>query len=247
MSQTPTNLIASPHELASCVVHDVSAVHVAKQVPSYAGLRHDVLRHAGTGKRVLDVGCNEGALARELKRRDSDCRVWGIDINPTALQRAEDVLERGFQLNLDDCDRLQQQLDGLAFDTIIAADVLEHTIDPWKVLTCLVERLAPGGHVLLSLPNFGHWESIWHLIRQRFPRRSRGLYDDTHLRFFMKGNLRELEPPSFRGRVVQRNFRLWEGRQTPADVAVRYSVGLVPWLREYFVFQYLIRLERVRK
>ncbi len=217
----------------------------SKQVSSYAGSRPDVLAHVRAPTTVLDVGCNEGALARDIRSRFPGARVWGMDINPDAIAKARDVLESGYCLNLDSEGELEQCLGEQTFDTIIAADVLEHTVNPWAVLKQLVRRLNDGGEVLVSLPNFGHWETIFHLLRQRFPRRSRGLYDDTHLRFFMLRNLPELAIDSCRIEIVQRNYRIWERCGTFVDRRLFGPViDWIPWVREYFVFQYIIRVEK---
>src|SRR5438477_1876555 len=101
----------------------------AKNVASYQGARPDIVRFVNRARYVLDVGCNVGAVARELKEKFPGCAVWGIEINPNALKRAEPVLEAGFCLNLDDDDSLREALSTLQFDTIIAGDVLEHTTD----------------------------------------------------------------------------------------------------------------------
>ena len=43
------------------------------------------------------------------------------------------------------------------FDCIIYGDVLEHLRDPWALLAIQVTRLAPGGVVLICMPNVEHW------------------------------------------------------------------------------------------
>src|SRR5439155_1577879 len=41
-------------------------------------------------------------------------------------------------------------------DCVIFADVLEHLVDPWKALAAWRARLAPGGKLLVSIPNVLH-------------------------------------------------------------------------------------------
>ena len=43
------------------------------------------------------------------------------------------------------------------FDVVLAGDVLEHVRDPGRVLEQARELLAPGGRLIVSVPNFGHW------------------------------------------------------------------------------------------
>ena len=70
------------------------------------------------------------------------------------------------------------------FDYIICADVLEHLRDPLRMLRDCHARLAPGGALILSLPNSGHWYFRWNVLLGRFPQHDRGLFDRTHLHFY---------------------------------------------------------------
>jgi hypothetical protein len=44
--------------------------------------------------------------------------------------------------------------------------------------------LAPGGHVLVAVPNVLEWRSRLALTRGRFDYAAHGIFDRTHLRFF---------------------------------------------------------------
>jgi hypothetical protein len=76
---------------------------------------------------------------------------------------------------------------------VIAADVLEHLVDPWGVLRRAVALLDPGGTAVVSLPNVRYVLTFWRLIRDgRWPRESAGPFDATHLRWFTPLDAREL-------------------------------------------------------
>ena len=74
-------------------------------------------------------------------------RVIGVDV-----AKHEGVGERldGF-IEADLNDGLPTET-GDGFDVIVAADVLEHTIDPGALLADLVRRLSPDGSILVSVP-----------------------------------------------------------------------------------------------
>jgi hypothetical protein len=57
-------------------------------------------------------------------------------------------------------------------------------VDPWQVLREMRGLLAPGGHVLLSVPNIAHWTARLNLLFGRFDYTDGYLMDRTHLRWF---------------------------------------------------------------
>ncbi len=144
-----------------------------------------VLEAVPAGAHVLDVGCAGGHLADELSRRG--CTVCGVELEAApARARGLDVVEG----SIDD-PAVRELLPG-ALDAVVCADVLEHLPDPWETLGFLASRLAPGGTVIVSLPNAGHWTVRRALLAGRFPREDFGLFDRTHLRWLTRADAHEL-------------------------------------------------------
>jgi SAM-dependent methyltransferase len=129
----------------------------------------------GQGRRVLDVGCAEGFFADLLAQRGY--AVTGVDWpgtpHPPTMEFRGADLDGGLG-NV-----------GGGFDWIVCADVLEHLRDPLRMLVECRERLAPGGAIIASLPNSGHWYFRANVMAGRFPQDPKGLFDRTHLHFFM--------------------------------------------------------------
>ncbi|MCI0351146.1 MAG: class I SAM-dependent methyltransferase, partial [Acidobacteriales bacterium] len=72
-------------------------------------------------------------------------------------------------------------------DLLLFLDVLEHLPNPEKLLRHLTAKLAPGGTVIVSLPNIAHLSvSIPLLVWGRFNYADAGILDRTHLRFFVR-------------------------------------------------------------
>ncbi len=133
------------------------------------------------GSTVLDVGLADGSVAREVVRRG--CRVWGIEIDAEAAAAANDVCEQVVVGDVETLD-LDTEFEGRRFDVVLLLDVLEHLVDPPATLRRTAAMLAPGGHVVVSLPNVTHAAVRLDLLQGRFTYTEAGLLDRTHLRFF---------------------------------------------------------------
>jgi 2-polyprenyl-3-methyl-5-hydroxy-6-metoxy-1,4-benzoquinol methylase len=145
-----------------------------------------VLRMIGSRKRVLELGCAAGSVTKVLA--DRGCRVTGIEIDPDAAQTAKEWAEEVIVGDLDTMD-IAEALAGKEYDVILAADVLEHLRDPKRCVQACLEQLAPGGEVVLSIPNVAHADVRLALLDGRFDYRPLGLLDETHLRFFTRESL----------------------------------------------------------
>ncbi|HEY7519592.1 MAG TPA: class I SAM-dependent methyltransferase [Methylomirabilota bacterium] len=140
----------------------------------------------GHGRRLLDVGAADGLLSRHLTERG--WKVTGIEADPAMAAAGAAHCE---QMLVADLNRGVPALDGL-FDTIVCADVLEHLADPAAVLPALLTALAPGGDVVISVPNVAHLWMRLSLLAGCFQYADRGILDRTHLRFFTRRTLDEL-------------------------------------------------------
>lgn len=133
---------------------------------------------------ILDLGCSNGALGGSLKHGRPDRRLWGVEYDAGFAASAAAVLDRVQcadlnQLNWDAAFGEQR------FDCVIFADVLEHLVEPLQCLRQARRFLAPGATVVVSLPNIRHLSAFVSIfLRGQFPRRDRGLFDRTHLRWF---------------------------------------------------------------
>jgi 2-polyprenyl-3-methyl-5-hydroxy-6-metoxy-1,4-benzoquinol methylase len=137
----------------------------------------------GHGRRLLDVGAADGLLGRHLTERG--WKVTGIEADPAMAAAGAAHCER---MLVADLNRAVPTLDGL-FDVIVCGDVLEHLADPPAVLRALLRALAPGGDVVVSVPNVAHLWVRLSLLAGRFDYADRGILDRTHLRFFTRKTL----------------------------------------------------------
>src|SRR3989344_7967159 len=105
------------------------------------------IRHIGTGKKVLDIGCRDGVLTSTYCAGNT---VLGIDIDSAALETAKRNLGIDtMQFNLTD----DWPLPAASFDVVVAGEVLEHLYFPEKVIERVARTLKPNGIFLGSVPN----------------------------------------------------------------------------------------------
>ena len=140
----------------------------------------------GRGRTLLDVGAADGLLSRHFSARG--WRVTGIESDSVAAQAGAHWCDRMVVANLD---RETPKLEG-PYDAIVYGDILEHLADPLRVLVDLSPSLAPGGRVVVSVPNVAHFIIRLSLLVGRFDYIDRGILDHTHLRFFTERSLRAL-------------------------------------------------------
>jgi len=128
--------------------------------------------------RVLDIGCNTGAVGRELKK-EKNCYVVGIDVN--------DVHELdGYDYYIKSDIEIAEFNNFIPFDYIILGDVLEHLNHPLDVLLKVKKWIKPEGYILVSVPNIANWRIRLALLFGDFNYTDNGIMDITHKRFFTK-------------------------------------------------------------
>jgi len=247
------DVVARSRHLGPTEVGSVGVASVDEAVhdhASYRGPREDLLGWVSSPRSVLDVGCNEGSFARALLRRFPDVKVCGIDRNRDALERARPALDQGWVLDLDDVDALESVLGDRTFDHVVAGDVLEHTVRFERITGVLYRHLAPGGRIVVSVPNWGHWHTLWVFLTRRWQRNDRGIFDRTHRTVIMYRNLPEFlsECPGGKFRLLSRRYRLFETnrgyRLNMALTRLLSPLQAVPGLRDLVTFGYVFSIER---
>lgn len=104
------------------------------------------------GKRILDVGCGEGRLARSL--RDRGARVVAVDFSEALISEAQSA--RGGRKNIDYRVGAAEDLDRVVggereFDVVIANMSLHCMRDPHLVIHKMAHLVSPGGQLVFSV------------------------------------------------------------------------------------------------
>ena len=139
-----------------------------------------VLRRVPASARtLLDVGCGAGDNARILKA--SGIVVDGVTLSPVERDEAAKFCRR---VVIHDLEKgLPAELSG-RYDCVLCSHVLEHICWPEKLLHDIRDRLAPGGVLVVALPNLFFYKNRWNLLAGRFEYEGSGLMDNTHFRWY---------------------------------------------------------------
>lgn len=136
---------------------------------------------------VLDVGCNNGLIGREIIRL-SQASIDGIDINEEALEEAGKSYRKVFRRDLY---QSKLEIDAEKYDYIVFSDILEHLPRPDLILRDAKKYLKDDGKIIISLPNVARFEVRLDLLFGNFDY-SPGILSEDHLRFFTKKSAIEM-------------------------------------------------------
>jgi methionine biosynthesis protein MetW len=203
---------------------------------AYETPRPEIARHVpASARRVLDLGCAAGGLATLLKRR-GPVEVVGVERDATYAAAAAARCDRVVHADLDELDPAELG----RFDCLVAADVLEHLVDPWTVLRTYAQILEPHGTAVVSLPNVAHWSTYAALARGTWPRNPEGIHDATHLRWFTLRDARDLltQAGLQPGTVERRPRLIWRGSRL--DDLLGPAAVRVPGIRTLVTFQHVL-------
>ena len=184
----------------------------------------------GRGRRILDVGAADGIVSRRLTERG--WRVTGLEGDPALAQAGARHCERMLTANLN---REIPEVAG-PFDAILYGDVLEHLVDPLRVLVELDRSLGPNGVVIISVPNIAHLWIRLLLLVGRFDYLDRGILDQSHLRFFTERSLRAM--------LADAGLSIERFSATPAPL---YQILPVSWHRKWVAATHSINAVIARK
>jgi len=105
---------------------------------------------------VLEVGCGEGFVLDYLAKRNIDLKFYGIDVNYSALNTAQNisapiidyVCADGFQIPYADN----------TFDVVLLPEIIEHVSDPEKIL--LESIRVSSFYILVTVPREPYFQKI---------------------------------------------------------------------------------------
>lgn len=158
----------------------------------------------GPGRKVLDLGCRDGALTSRYAQGNE---VVGVDADREALAEAEKL---GIETRWADLDE-PLPFEDASFDVVVAGELLEHLRDPGRLVREVLRVLRPGGTFVASVPNAYRLKNRLRFMLGRKPED-----DPTHLQMFSAADVQQLlagfDQPALNfiaGRLVPLHARLF--------------------------------------
>lgn len=148
------------------------------------------------GDRLLDIGCHDGRLLRDVRLRIEA----GTGIDPIA---EPGTTPEGFAIFRGHFPADLEAADG-SFDCITALAVLEHVHEPEAFAAACFGLLAPGGRVVLTVPHPAVDRIVDTLIALKL---ADGMDFEEHHGFDVRQTARLFEGAGF-SRVARRPFQL---------------------------------------
>lgn len=116
--------------------------------------------------------------------------IVGIDVNGEVAQKGRPYYNK---LIVGNVEKINLPFEKDYFDCILYGDVLEHLVDPYRVLKEHWVFLRNGGTIICSIPNVRHYRIIKELVfKGKWEYKEDGIMDRTHLRFFTLDSIRRM-------------------------------------------------------
>jgi len=132
-------------------------------------------------RRILDVGCSVGKTGEMLVEKGFE-EIFGVEIDSKAAEQAKPFYK---EVIVGDVEKDILPFSKSFFDCILYGDVLEHLVNPWRVLMNHKEILSDDGVIICSIPNIRFYRVLKSLFfKGRWDYTPLGILDRTHLRFF---------------------------------------------------------------
>lgn len=139
-------------------------------------------------KRLFELGCGNGSVARGLTQRGWD--VTGVDPSAEGIAHANHCHP---ELKL----HTGSAYDNLAgqygqFPVVLSLEVVEHVFAPRHYARTLFELVAAGGSAIISTPYHGYWKNLAMAVSGRMDKHFTALWDNGHIKFWSIATLSEL-------------------------------------------------------
>ena len=180
----------SESSTSTCGYHydDPGAPHTHSYLwkPVIAGLA-DIRRATGR-PRVFDLGCGNGAFARQLKVLGYE--VTGVDPSEQGIALARKADSELALFTGSAYEPLAATYG--TFPAVVSLEVVEHVYAPRDYARCIKDLLQPGGHAIISTPYHSYLKNAALALSGKMDDHFTALWDHGHIKFWSVRTLTEL-------------------------------------------------------
>jgi 2-polyprenyl-3-methyl-5-hydroxy-6-metoxy-1,4-benzoquinol methylase len=140
-------------------------------------------------RRVLDIGCGNGALTGRLAVPGR--QVMGADFAQSGVERAREAFPNLEFFVHDVTEPLASEMRG-KFDVVVSTEVIEHLFLPRDLFVRAREALGDGGHVVITTPYHGYVKNLAIALAGKYDHHWMPLADFGHIKFFSRRTLAQM-------------------------------------------------------
>ncbi|MGA7273476.1 MAG: class I SAM-dependent methyltransferase [Candidatus Udaeobacter sp.] len=140
-------------------------------------------------QRLVDIGCGNGALCRELATRGYEvvgCEPSAQGVHFARSSAPELVFHR---IGVDDDPTC---VGDESFDVAIATEVIEHLVRPRDLLRFARQLLRGGGYLIISTPYHGYLKNLGLALTNKWDAHLSPFWDGGHIKFWSRKTLSQL-------------------------------------------------------
>lgn len=169
-----------------------------------------ILRRYGV-RRVLDLGCGNGALCAVLAKAGFDVQGAERDADGVALAAAANPGIRFHRQDIAEPPAVALR-EGGPFEAVVSTEVIEHLYSPHLLPQFAARLLEPGGLLVITTPYHGYLKNLALALAGKWDGHHTALWHGGHIKFWSRRTLtRLLEDAGYR-------------------VVAFQGVGRLPWL-----------------
>lgn len=135
---------------------------------------------------ILDVGCASGWFLYKIASRYPKAKCTGIDIYKKAIDYGK---KRYKSLNLIYADAHNVPFPDNSFNAVICTEVLEHVVDPGKIIREIKRVLKPEGIAIIEMDT---GNILFRIVWYWWTHLRNGVWKDSHIHVFNTNKLESL-------------------------------------------------------
>lgn len=165
----------------------------------------DTAVRSGLAKRVFELGCGNGALAREISARGF--QVVAVDPSKEGVALAQ-CSAPGLRIETGSSEEDLMARFG-TFPIVMSLEVVEHVYAPRQFAKRVFDLLEPGGIAIISTPYHGYLKNLALALSGKLDEHFTALWDHGHIKFWSIETLgRLLRETGFRDVSFERVGRI---------------------------------------